>query len=348
MNEHTPKTASSIPRTRRSTNQSLAAILKHRRESLEIGLSEAEQATRIRLSYLEAIESGDYDTLKDDVYSRGYVRNYADYLGLDPKPIMKIYERERSAEREMKRQSRRKHGGAVKLGLKPIRSKQMIITPRTFLVMSILAMFAVVVLYIGWQVAVLSAPPRLSLNTNEATDVTTNYGFISGRVDGGADLYINDSPVLVAADGSFRERIALVDGRNEIRLSAKNRLGKVATQTYVITATLPKEPTPTSIASPSSSPAIEQVRIQLSAKGTPITVVVLADGKQVFDGVIQPDAPQAFTASAQLTLNTSNAGATGIILTNKVAQGVDLGVLGGLGEVQQGVGFTLTSATPVR
>lgn len=346
MNERPIASTVPSPRARRSANQPLAAILKHRRESLEIALSEAEQATRIRLSYLEAIESGDYDSLKDDVYSRGYVRNYADYLGLDPKPIMKIYERERASEREMRRQSRRKHGGSVKLGLKPIRSNRMIVTPRTFLLVSILSMFAVVVLYIGWQVAVLSAPPRININTSEATVVTTNFGYISGRVDGGADLYINDSPVLVAADGSFRERIAVVDGRNEIRLSAKNRLGKTAAETYIITASLPKvaSPTPT----PSVGEVTEGVKITVTAKNAPINLTILADGKEVFKAAVQPDQPQTFTASKQLALSTSNAGATAVTLSNKAAQNQDLGVLGGLGEVQQGVVFSLDSATPIR
>lgn len=347
MNERPIESTSPAPRSRRSANQPLATILKHRRESLELSLGEAEQATRIRMSYLEAIESGDYDELKDDVYSRGYVRNYADYLGLDPKPIMKIYERERASEREMRRQTRRKHGGAVKLGLKPIRSKQMIITPRTFFLISIVAMFAVVVLYIGWQVAVLSAPPRLSLNTNEATSVTTNYGFVSGRVDGGSDLFINDSAVLVAADGSFRERIALVDGRNEIRLSAKNRLGKIATQTYVITAILAKEASPT--VTPSSvASGSEQVKIVVSAKSAPIALVVQSDGKEVFRGSVQPDAPQTFTGTKELVLGTNNAGITSVVLTNKAVQNQDLGALGGLGEVQQNVRFTLDSATVQR
>ncbi len=347
MNERPIESTAPVPRSRRSANQPLATILKHRRESLELSLSEAEQATRIRLSYLEAIESGDYDELKDDVYSRGYVRNYADYLGLDPKPIMKIYERERASEREMRRQSRRKQGGAVKFGLKPIRSKQMIITPRTFFLISIVAMFAVVVLYIGWQVAVLSAPPRLSLNTNEATSVTTNYGFVSGRVDGGSDLFINDSAVLVAADGSFRERIALVDGRNEIRLSAKNRLGKIATQTYVITATLAKEASST-VSPTVAVSASDQVKVVVSAKSAPIALVVQSDGKEVFRGSVQPDAPQTFTSAKELVLNTNNAGITSVALTNKAVQNQDLGVLGGLGEAQQSVRFTLDSATPLR
>jgi hypothetical protein len=210
-------------KARAHTVQPLATILKRRRESLDISLSEAEQATRIRGQYIEALEAGDYDALKDDVYTKGYVKNYADFLGLETKPIVKLYEQERAGQREMRRQSRR--GSGVQLGVKPIKSARMVVTPKTFVLFSVIAVVGLVVSYIIWQVIALSAPPKLTINNNEARLVNDNYGYVSGKVDGGADLFINDSPVLVSADGTFRERIALIDGRNEIKLTAKNRLG---------------------------------------------------------------------------------------------------------------------------
>ncbi len=238
-------------------DQTLAEILKRRRESLEISLTDAEQATRIRGQYIEAIEAGDYATLHDDVYARGYVKNYADYLGLDTKPILKLYDSERAGQREMQRQSRRR-GDSTQLGIKPIKPRRWIITPRSFVALSVIVLLGAVVAYIAWQVITLSRPPRLILNYDEPRNVTTNYGYVSGQVEGGADLFINNSPVLVAADGTFRERITLVDGRNDITLSARNRLGKSVTETYVITARITPgvTPTPTPALSPTVSPSL--------------------------------------------------------------------------------------------
>jgi len=335
----------------RSGEQSLGVILLRRRENLELTLSEAEQATRIRGTYLEAIESGDYEVIKDDVYSKGYVRNYADYLGLDTKPILKIYERERAAEREMKRQSRRKSGGGIQLGLKPIRSSRMVVTPRTFLAVSVGALLLVVLLYIGWQVAVLSAPPRLVISSTESTSVTTSSAFVAGKVEGGADLFINDSPVLVAADGSFRERIAVVDGRNEIKLTVKNRLGKSASQTYVITARLPKEstvPTPSPMTSPTTSPIpgaaatptpnpIDGVQSKVQIGDAATWIIIEADGKEIFRGTMLAGTSQIFAAADQLKLATGNAGVTSVTLSNKVVSNKNLGVLGAAGEVKRDV-----------
>jgi len=63
----------------------LGEWLRQRREELGISLEQAETSTRIRRQYLEALESEKFDGLPDLVVGRGFLRNYASYLGLDPK-----------------------------------------------------------------------------------------------------------------------------------------------------------------------------------------------------------------------------------------------------------------------
>jgi cytoskeleton protein RodZ len=63
----------------------LGEWLRQRREELGISLEQAETSTRIRRQYLEALESEQFDALPDPVVGRGFLRNYASYLGLDPK-----------------------------------------------------------------------------------------------------------------------------------------------------------------------------------------------------------------------------------------------------------------------
>jgi transcriptional regulator with XRE-family HTH domain len=63
----------------------LGEWLRQRREELGISLEQAETSTRIRRQYLEALESEKFEGLPDTVVGRGFLRNYASYLGLDPK-----------------------------------------------------------------------------------------------------------------------------------------------------------------------------------------------------------------------------------------------------------------------
>jgi cytoskeletal protein RodZ len=69
----------------------LGAWLRQRREELGIDLEQVEADTRIRTRYLEALEAEDFDALPDPVVGRGFLRNYAAYLDLDPQEASDRY-----------------------------------------------------------------------------------------------------------------------------------------------------------------------------------------------------------------------------------------------------------------
>ncbi len=69
----------------------LGEWLRQRREELGISLQQAEAETRIRARYLEALEREEFQALPDPVVGRGFLRNYAAYLGLDPKEASDRY-----------------------------------------------------------------------------------------------------------------------------------------------------------------------------------------------------------------------------------------------------------------
>ncbi len=69
-------------------------ILREARRKKGVTLEQAQAATRIRLKYLQALEEDDYAVLPSPVYVRGFLRNYASYLGLIPEEIVDLYRRE--------------------------------------------------------------------------------------------------------------------------------------------------------------------------------------------------------------------------------------------------------------
>ncbi|MGC8872978.1 MAG: helix-turn-helix domain-containing protein [Chloroflexia bacterium] len=69
--------------------------LRERREERGLTLDDVSRQTRIRREYLEALESSQYDRLPADVYVRGFLRAYAQLLGLDPTETVRAYEKER-------------------------------------------------------------------------------------------------------------------------------------------------------------------------------------------------------------------------------------------------------------
>lgn len=64
-----------------------------RRERTRRGMSikDAEQVLHIRTAYLEALEEDDYKIIPGDVYVKGFIRNYANFLELDGQKMVNAY-----------------------------------------------------------------------------------------------------------------------------------------------------------------------------------------------------------------------------------------------------------------
>jgi cytoskeleton protein RodZ len=75
----------------------LGETLRQARVAKKAKLGQVEADTRIERARLEALESDDLAVLPDDVYTKGAIRNYALYLGLDPDKTLALYREARPA-----------------------------------------------------------------------------------------------------------------------------------------------------------------------------------------------------------------------------------------------------------
>lgn len=72
----------------------IGEILRTTRREQGSTLADAANQTRIRESYLTALEDEEFSALGGDVYVKGFLRSYAKYLGMDPEPLVATYRRE--------------------------------------------------------------------------------------------------------------------------------------------------------------------------------------------------------------------------------------------------------------
>lgn len=75
----------------------IGAKLKESRERQNVSLDDISRTTKIRVGNLEAIERAAYDELPGEVFAKGYVRSFAEALGLDPAAMAAEYDEERRA-----------------------------------------------------------------------------------------------------------------------------------------------------------------------------------------------------------------------------------------------------------
>ncbi|MBM7557900.1 helix-turn-helix domain-containing protein [Halanaerobacter jeridensis] len=69
----------------------LGIKFKEKREKLDIPLAQARNETKIRMTYLKAIEEGNFEEVEREVYLKGFLKVYANYLGLDERKILQEY-----------------------------------------------------------------------------------------------------------------------------------------------------------------------------------------------------------------------------------------------------------------
>lgn len=64
---------------------------RHKREEMSLTLKEVENATSIRMMYLQAIEEGRVQQFLSTVYALGFIRQYASFLGIDSEKLSKDF-----------------------------------------------------------------------------------------------------------------------------------------------------------------------------------------------------------------------------------------------------------------
>jgi len=74
--------------------ESVATVLRDARLRLGVELRDVAATLRIRYPYLEAIEHGRYAELPGTAYATGFLRSYAEFLGLDQDDILRRYKDE--------------------------------------------------------------------------------------------------------------------------------------------------------------------------------------------------------------------------------------------------------------
>ena len=220
------------------SEQSIGDKLKRSRIRKKISVAEVEEATKIRAKFILALESDSWEQIPSEVYGRGYLERYLQFLQLPGDTVIKQYDRERAL------YARNCQDAQVELAPKAqLQIPRFLLTPR-FFVLSF-----VIVGLIGFgglltsQIQRFSAAPFLELASpvqakNEAPAselvVSVNTLTVSGRTAVGANVDVNGQVAEVNDDGTFTGTVALQPGVNAVVVKAVNPKGKETVQTLSV------------------------------------------------------------------------------------------------------------------
>lgn len=211
-----------MPIAQTKDNLPLHEYLVSRRKFLKIRLNDLVVRTSIPAKYIKRIESGDWQNLPSGVYARGFLRKYAQVVGLDEGEMAARYDSETKA-----------LSGADKPKVKPPPLMLGLVGYFDFWrhssVRHLLAMAVaiLVMVYIGWQFTIIFARPDLNLSyPSEDITVASSGLELAGTVSAGSNLTVNGEAVYPQPDGSFKKEVQLLAGLNVLEIKAVSRFGK--------------------------------------------------------------------------------------------------------------------------
>lgn len=65
--------------------------LRKEREKQKLSIQDVEKGTSIRPLYIEALEKGEYDKLPGEVYAKGFIKNYGNFLNLSGEELVRQF-----------------------------------------------------------------------------------------------------------------------------------------------------------------------------------------------------------------------------------------------------------------
>lgn len=204
--------------------KTLGERLSQAREKLHLPLDRISQDLIIRREYLEYLERGEYSKLPSDVYVKGFLKNYSQYLGLPQAEILDLYLMERGISENIKKAASKEKTKKIKTG------PSIIITPRIFKIALIVLIVFGAFFYLWLQVSRLATPPPLTI-ISPVEDITTKGDIIEiyGQTIPETSVFINGQLIETDRQGKFKESVGLQKGLNIIQIKAENKLGR-ATQ----------------------------------------------------------------------------------------------------------------------
>lgn len=183
-------------------------------------LEEVSKATKIRPSFLLAIEKKEYSKLPQGAYAYGFVRNYARFLGLSEDNILTLFRREYDDDSYLKILP---DGLAENHGFSLSKFK---VTQA----LKILPLILILLLgYIIFQYRSAIFNPMLSVSIPKENSISVSQEIIViGKTDPNTAVFVNSEPASLDKNGNFKKTINVFPGRTKITVKAINNFNKTA------------------------------------------------------------------------------------------------------------------------
>lgn len=200
-------------------------VLREARTQKKLTLADIEEKTKIRVSYLQSLEEGNYSALPSSAYVQGFVKNYAKTLDL---PIDRLLAQLRRELKEFS-PSVRLTGVLPRSVDRDVSQKSIRVTG--FFILGIVIFIGLSSYFLIQYRGFLGNPVLTVEIPHDKAMIRDQVVTVSGKTEPDATIRVNGELVEVAKDGSFQTRLTVFKGPFTVTVVATNRFGR---ETHVL------------------------------------------------------------------------------------------------------------------
>ena len=201
--------------------KTVGELLKQKRLEKKLTRNKIVKKTKISSNYVKALENDDFANLPEAAFVKGFIRNYAKVVGLQPKQALAVFRRD--YDQNVK-------GQIVPRSLtSSVGSKRAIWTPKTTAITLIAIVVLSLIAYFVYQLRLLTAAPPLEIFSPQENEHVVSTITVSGKTDPQATLKLNNQLVLIDENGEFSQSLLLSQGTRTITIESTSRSGKTRT-----------------------------------------------------------------------------------------------------------------------
>lgn len=197
--------------------ESIGHKLSSNREKKKITIQKAASDLLIKVEILKAIEAEEWQKLPQAPFVKGFIQNYAEYLGLDVDHTLALFRRAYDEKKYIHKDT----------SIKKI--KPNFLTPIRLMNAAFVTLVVIFIIYLALQYFSILQSPKLEVVIPEDNAQTTiPIVKVAGKTDKEATISVEGNLIGVDQDGNFQTEIKLDTGKNIITVIASKKLSPKA------------------------------------------------------------------------------------------------------------------------